>query len=167
MPNTNYPISKYGDYVPMVVRKSADNYKTQYFELYTGANPKLKMKMINISFITFQCLLNLGEQPAIDHHMDDIHGIEDGVVTLTEKLVIEVDPKSVFTLPSLLDIELLGPGKRTNLIKSVFTNCMARGVFKNNPNPDQSYINPNRSNDFMSEIKNHAAAPSLKDSKCI
>ena len=61
MPNTNYSITKYGDYVPKVVRNAADKYKTKYFEFHTGDHPKLTKEMIDISFVTFQCHLNLGE----------------------------------------------------------------------------------------------------------
>ena len=123
--------------------------------------------MIDISFVSFQCYVALGEQPAIDHHMKCVHGIPNGIVSLKEKVEIEVDSKSAFTLPSLLDIELLGPGKRANLISSVFTNCVARGVFKKNTNDDQSDLNLNRSRDFMSEMKKSCTSTYLKDLKCI
>ena len=113
-----------------MVRGAKEKYKTKFYNLHIRNKSKLTMNMIDISFVSFQCYLALGEQPVIDYHMESVHGIQDGVISLKEKVDIEVDSKSPSTLPSLLDIELLGPGKRANLITSVFTNCVARGVFK-------------------------------------
>ena len=90
MANSNYSITKYGEYVPEVVKSAVEKYKTKYFELHTRNNPKLTKEMIDISFVSFQCYMILGEQPAIDHHMDKVHGIEDGIISLTEKIEIDV-----------------------------------------------------------------------------
>ena len=99
MSETSYSVSKYGEYVPKVVRDASDKYITKFFEQNTGDHPKLTKEMVNISFISFQCYLYLGKQPAINSHIEDVHGIEDGIETLTELQVIEVDPKGAFTLP--------------------------------------------------------------------
>ena len=69
----------------------------------------------------------MGEQQAIDHHLEDVHGVEDGITSLSEQIMIEVDSKAVFTIPSLLDIEILGQMKRSSLIQSVYTSCVAGG----------------------------------------
>ena len=100
--------------------------------------------MISISFISFLCYLPLGEQPAITDHIEDVHGVEEGIESLKEMQVIEVDTKIAFSLPSILDIELMGPDKRANLFNSVYLNCVSRNVVRKSTNKDQSDLNLSR-----------------------
>ena len=59
------------------------------------------------------------EQDEIDDHIRNVHGIVGGVISMKPVQIIEVDTKIAFTLPSLLEIELVGPEKRKALINSI------------------------------------------------
>ena len=149
---SNYPIVDYHNYVPLQVRAASDQYITKYFNKHKRANPKLTKAMIVISFISFKCDLPMVEQEEIDDHSRDVHGIVGGIQTLKPIQVIEVNTKIAFTLPSLLEIELLRPDKRATLIKSVYTRCVTRNVVNKAPNKNIADLNLSRSKDFMTEL---------------
>ena len=53
VPETSYSFSKYGEYVPKVVRDASDKYITKFFNHHTGAHPKLtKEKVDNLQSTT-------------------------------------------------------------------------------------------------------------------
>ena len=83
----------------------------------------------------------MAEEPRIEEHIEDVHGIEGGIETLKPMQVIEVDTKIAFTLPSLLEMELLGPDKRATLIKSVYILCEARNVITKTTNKNHADLN--------------------------
>ena len=108
--------------------------------------------MIEISFTSFKCDLPMMEQEEIDEHINNVHGVVGGVTTLKPVQVIEVDTKIAFTLPSLLDIELVEPDKRTTMINYVFTRGVARNVINKTSNRNTEDLNLSRSKDFMAEL---------------
>ena len=111
-PSDTYDVKQYDKYIPQMVRDAAAKYITKFYNHYIGRNPKLTEDMITLCFTSFMCCELLGEQRAIDEHVEDIHGFTNGVDDLKENQIIQVDSKIAFTLPSLLDIELLGPAVR-------------------------------------------------------
>ena len=152
-PAKDYDVSKYDEYIPKVVRDASDKYKTKFYTHYIGRNPKLTGEMITLSFISFICYHQFGDQRAIDEHVEEIHGFTDGVTELSQKQTIEVDSKIAFNLPSLLDVELLGPDKRKNKFNEVYVACVARNIIKQNANEANSDLNKSRSAEFMNELK--------------
>ena len=66
--------------------------------------------------------------------------------------VIDVDTKIPFNLPSLLDIELVGPDKRTQVINSIHTRSVARGVINKTSNKNTADLRDSRSKEFMIEL---------------
>ena len=152
-PSSNYNIKKYDEYIPKAIRDATAKYKTKFFNHHSSQNPKLTDEMITIIFTSFMCCLPLGNQRAIDEHVEDIHGFTDGVDELKEDQRIQVDSKIAFTLPSLLDIELMGPEKRKNKFHEVYVICVARDILKKNSNEANSDLNRSRSVEFMSELK--------------
>ena len=103
--------------------------------------------MIDISFTSFKCDLPIMEQDEIDEHINNVHGIAGGVLTMKPVQIIEVDTKIPFTLPSLLEIELVGPEKRRTLINSVYTRSVARNIINKTPNKNTADLNLSRSKD--------------------
>ena len=152
-PYGNYDIKKYDMYIPRMIRDASAKYKTKFFNHHSGQNPKLTEEMITISFTSFMCHLHLGNQRAIDEHVEDIHGFTNGVDELKEDQRIQVDSKIAFTLPSLLDIELMGPDKRKSKFHEVYVICVARDILKKNSNEANSDLNRSRSVEFMGELK--------------
>ena len=111
-PASSYDVKDYDKYIPKMIRDAAAKYITKFYNHYIGRNPKLTEEMITLCFTSFMCCESLGDQRAINEHVEEVHGFTDGVDGLKENQIIEVDSKIAFTLPSLLDIELLGPDKR-------------------------------------------------------
>ena len=102
-----YSITTCVAYVPNQVRAASDEYITMYFNKHRRLNPRLTKAMITISFSSFKCNLPMTVQEEIDEHIDNVHGIEGGATSLKPVQVIDVDTKITFSLPSLLDIELV------------------------------------------------------------
>ena len=148
----NYSVSQYNSYVPLQVRAASDVYITKYFNKHKPTNQRLTKAMIEISFTSFKCDLPMMEQEEIDEHINNVHGVEGGVTTLKPVQIIEVDTKIAFTLPSLLEIELVGPDKRTTMINSVFTRSVARNIINKTSNKNTADLNLSRSKDFMTEL---------------
>ena len=113
-PSNTYDVKHYDRYIPQAIRDASDKYITKFYDHYHGGHAGLTKEMITVSYISFMCFEISSEQPAIDDHVETVHGFTDGVETLKENQIIQVDSKVTFTLPSLLDIELLGPDKRKN-----------------------------------------------------
>ena len=152
-PAHNYDVKHYERYIPHIVRGASDKYITTFVNHHTNQHPRLTKEMVTISFISFMCYEISGEQPAIDDHVETVHGFTDGVEMLKENQIIQVDSKITLTLPSLLDIELLGPDKRKNAIRNIFMTCVARDVFKQSTNEANSDLNRSRSIELMAELK--------------
>ena len=152
-PESTYDVKHYDRHIPQLIRSASDKYITMFFNRHTGANPLLTKAMITISYASFMCYEISGEQPAIDDHVETVHGLTDGVETLKENQVIQVDSKITFTLPSLLDIELLGPDMRKNKFANLYMICVARDVLKKSSNEANSDLNRSRSIEFMDELK--------------
>ena len=66
---------------------------------------------------------------------------------------IEVDTKIAFTIPSLQEIEQVGPDKRVQIISSVYTRCVSRGIINKTSNKSASDLRDSRSKDFMTELE--------------
>ena len=128
----SYSLTSYNNYIPKVVRDAADKYRTKFFNHHKRQNKKLTKAMITVTYSSFMCEAIAGEHPAITDHIEIVHGIEDGIETLSEFQVIQVDSKISFVIPSLLDIELLGPDIRKNKLDNVYIICVARDVIKKN-----------------------------------
>ena len=111
-PAHKYNVKHYEQYIPYLVRGASDKYITKFINHHKSQHPRLTDEMVTISFASFMCYEISGEQPAIDDHVEIVHGFTDGVEMLKENQVIQVDSKLTLVLPSLLDIELLGPDKR-------------------------------------------------------
>ena len=127
----SYSVSKYTKYVPEKVKESND-YKTLYFNKHRtgGRNPNLTMAMITAQYHSFKCSLDLYQQEGIDTHCENVHGI-DSPQELKAAHKIEVDTKLTYNLHSALDIEHVGPAKRAQIIHSVYTRSVSRGVLNN------------------------------------
>ena len=89
------------------------------------------MDMITVQYHSFKCSLNLYQQEQIDGHCEIVHGIS-APESLKPVQKIEVDSKLTYTLPSALDIEHVGSDKRAQIIHSIFTRSVFRGVNKSN-----------------------------------
>ena len=104
-----YSVTNYVGYVPNQVRAASDTYITMYYNKHKTANQRLTKAMITISFSSFKCGLPMTVQDEIDEHIYNVHGIEEGATSLKPIQEIDVDTKITFSLPSILDIELVGP----------------------------------------------------------
>ena len=123
-----------------------------YYNKHKRANPRLTNAMITISFSSFKCGLPMIEQDKIDEHINNVDGVEEGATSLKPIQEIDVDTKITFSLPSLLDIELVGPDKRIQVIHSIYTCCVSRGVINKTSNKNTADLRDSRSREFMIEL---------------
>ena len=91
----------------------------------------------------------------IDEHVRQVHNIA-GIESMRPVQRIEVDTKIEFILPSLLDIEVSGPDKRTTTIHSLYTRSVARNVVTKTNNKSTADLIECRSQDFMIELGKRA-----------
>ena len=72
--------------------------------------------------------------------------------SLINEKIIHSTLKIEFLLPSLLDIEVSGPDKRTTTIHSLYTRSVARNVVTKTNNKSTADLIKCRSQDFMIEL---------------
>ena len=101
---------------------------TLYYNKYKPANNSLTMAMMEFNFISFKCDISLEEDGEIDEHVKDVHGLVNGIGSLSQIQKIEVDTKIAFSLPSILEIEISGPEKRKGMIHSLYIRSVSRNV---------------------------------------
>ena len=80
------------------------------------------------------------DQDHIDEHYQDVHGIEGGAIKLSPLQEIEVDTKIAFTLPTLQEIEQIGPDKRVQVFSSIYRRSHSRGIISNTSNKSESSL---------------------------
>ena len=94
------------------------------------------------------------EEEHVAEHCKQIHGLDEGITSLSPLQVIEVDKNQAFTCPSLHKIEDFGPEQHKLLATSVYYNCIAKGIFTTtNNNRSTADLKPNRSQEFLEEVK--------------
>ena len=87
----------------------------------------------------------------IEEHIGEVHNVA-GIEALRPVQRIEVDMKITFALPSLLEIEVSGPDKRTTTIHSLYTRSVARNVVTKTNNKSTADLIECRSQEFMTEL---------------
>ena len=96
----------------------------QFFDVFYDKHKrtvaKLEKEMINVAFSVFTCGLKLIEEEHVSEHCREVHGLVDGITSLSPLQVIEVDVNEPFTCPSLHKIEDFGPDKRKQLATSLY-----------------------------------------------
>merc|ERR1712030_274399 len=83
-----------------------------------------------------------------------VHGLPSGIATLKPLPTITLDKDTAFVCPDLKNIEDMGMEGKRLLIKSVYTQSIAKQVFVAfNGSRANADLNQQRSQEFMSEIK--------------
>ena len=83
-----------------------------------------------------------------------IHGLVEGINSLSPLQVITVDRDQVFKCPDLQRMEDVGPEEREMLANSVYNMSVAKGVFQViNNNKSQADLKRNRAQEFLDEVR--------------
>merc|ERR1711940_347675 len=98
------------------------------------------------SISTFICGLELFDPEQISHHCKEVHGLDQGITSLSPLQVIKVVEELKFTSPSFLEIENMGEENQMMLADSLYYRCVTSGIF----------ISTNNSKN-TSDLKSHRA----------
>ena len=90
----------------------------------------------------------MDEEDMINDHVYDVHNVN-GISAMTPVQKIKVDTAQPFTLPSLLEIELSGPDKRSSQVHSIYSRCVARAVVSKTNNKSIADLIECRSQELM------------------
>ena len=101
--------------------------------------------------------MGLTHQDNIDRHYRTVHQFETGIYHLKKREIIDVNINLPFSIPDLTNFHSLGPNKQSALIDKVYTQCVARGVFDDTSNKNESNLLRSRSLEFLSEMKKSSA----------
>ena len=147
-----YAVPQYFDYVSINVRNATATFKESYYQKHIGTNATLTREMITVIFVTFKCNLQLIDTDHVTEHYSNVHGIDGGASALIPHQEIEVNTTLPFKVPDLTKIKEVGPYKKSQIITSFFTQCVARGVISKTGNRNESCLNESRSRESMEEV---------------
>ena len=110
-PMSAYRVGNYVNYIPIPI-VDTDKFKKEFISKHSTDVPKLKKEHISVAFSIFQCGLQLVEEQQVDEHCRQIHGLMEGINSLSPLHVITVDRDQVFKCPDLQRMEDVGPEER-------------------------------------------------------
>lgn len=151
-PKVAYTVSEYEDYIPVQVKANYDQFIGEFLNRHRGANPKLHREHISIFFSSLICGLDLFDPEQISNHYREVHGLEQGVLSLSNSgaCAARVD-EIVFICPSLLEIEDMGEASLAMVTEILFHRCKASGMFSNTGSG--TCIKHNRAQELILGIK--------------
>ena len=157
-PMNAYPVGNYVNYVPIPVTDT-DKFKDEFVAHHVGNNTGLQKEHVSVALSIFQCGLQLTEEQQVDEHCRQIHGLSDGISTLSPLQVITLDKDQVFHCPDLKSMEDVGPEERGMLADSVYNMGVAKGVFQVvNNNKSKADLKRNRAQEFLDEVRKSSTA---------
>ena len=128
-PQTVYKISNYENYLPIQVKENYDQFIGEFINRHKRINPTLHKNHVSVKFSTFICGLDLFESGQITHHCREIHGLEQGITSLSPLEVVTVKEEIKFTSPSFLGIESMGEENQAMITENLYHRCVASGIF--------------------------------------
>ena len=158
----SYSVPRYYEWIPVQVKNAENNYKQKLTDKHKSNNDKLTLDMIACNVIMFKCNLGLTHQDNINGHYRTVHQFDSGVFHLKKREVIDINVNLPFSIPDLTDFQSLGPNKQGALLDKAYTQCVARGVFDNTSNRNESSLTRSRSTEFLTEMKKSSAPKLLR-----
>ena len=157
-PMNAYPVGNYVNYIPIPALDTS-KFVDEFMAHHSTSSPGLQREHILVAFSIFQCGLQLIEEQQVDEHCRQIHGLTDGINTLSPLQVITLDKDQVFKCPSLQRMEDVGPEEREMLANSVYNMSVAKGVFQVvNNNKSKADLKRNRAQEFLEEVRKASSA---------
>ena len=127
-PKAAYKLSNYEDYLPVQVKENYDQFIGEFINRHKRINPTLHKNHVSVKFSTFICGLDLFESGQITHHCREIHGLEQGITSLSPLEVVTVKEEMKFTSPSFLGIENMGEENQAMIAENLYHRCVASGI---------------------------------------
>ena len=81
-PMNAYPVGNYANYVPIPILDT-DKFKDEFVAHHVTGTPGLQKEHVSVALSIFQCGLQLIEEQQVDEHCRQIHGLTDGINTLS------------------------------------------------------------------------------------
>ena len=117
----SYSVQNYDGYVPIPILDAIE-----FIAKHIADVPKLKKEHITVSFSVVKCGLPLAEEEQVMYHCKQIHGLDEGITSLSPLQVITVDKDQTFSCPALHMMEDSGPEQRSLLTNSVYNKSVAK-----------------------------------------
>ena len=133
---------------------NTDKYVNQFIAHHVGNYPGLEKQHVSVAISVFMCGLQLFDPQHVDEHCRQIHGLSNGIASLSPLQVISLDKDTVFLCPDLKSMEDVGPEEKKMLIDAVYNMCIAKGIFVTvNNNRSSADLNRTRAQEFLREVK--------------
>ena len=126
-PRTRYTASDFENYMPVQVKENYDQFIQEFIREHKGANPSLNKEHISVFFSSLICGLDLFSQEQIAYHYREVHGLEQGDLTLDRPGANMGE--TAFASPSLHGIEEMGEAGQAMVSEVLFHRCRASGMF--------------------------------------
>ena len=131
-PSDNYAVPNYEDYIPIQVKEDYDQFIGEFINKHKIRHPSLRRDHISIFFSTFICGLDLFDPQQIDHHLKEIHRLEQGISSLGHSGTSAIGMEEIgFICPSLFGIEDMEENGQAMITENLFHRCKASGMFFN------------------------------------
>ena len=157
-PMNAYPVGNYVNYIPIPALDTS-KFVDKFMAHHSTSSPGLQREHISVAFSIFQCGLQLIEEQQVDEHFGQVHGLSDGISSLSPLQVITLDKDTVFQCPDLKTMEDVGPEEREMMADAVYNMSVAKGVFVVvNNNKSKADLKRNRAQEFLKEVRKASAA---------
>ena len=147
-----YKIPDYENYIPTQVKENCGQLIEEFIRNHKERHPTLSKEMISTFFSSFICGLDLFNPEQIDHHFKEIHGLEQGIMSLGHSRTPTEDTiQPLFICPSLLGIEDRKETDQVMITEILFHRCKASGMlFDTGLTPN---VKPLRAQELVSGIQ--------------
>ena len=152
-PKAVYVVTNYEDYLP-IQALDTEQFITEFLDRHRRATPRLARAHISTKFSIFTCGLDLFDPEQITYHCSEIHGLDQGITSLSPLQVIDVREEIKFISPSFLEIENMGEENQAMLADSLYYRCVASGIFVSaNNGKNTADLKSHRTQDLLNGIK--------------
>ena len=108
-PRSRYTASDFENYMPIQVKEDYNQFVQEFIQEHKGAHPSLDSEHISVFFSSLICGLDLFSQEQIAYHYKEVHGLEQGDLTLDHPGPCTTRSReTTFSCPSLHGIEEMG-----------------------------------------------------------
>lgn len=115
---SSYRVGDYDCYIPIPALDTTQ-FIDEFMAKHGTSVPKLKKEHITVSFSVFQCGPAMMEEEQVAEHCKQIHGLNEGITSLSPLQVITVEKDQAFTCPHLHKMEDFGPEQRAFSLQRV------------------------------------------------
>ena len=119
-PMSSYLVSNYVGYIP-IPAANTDQYVGQFIAHHNANGfADLGREHVSVAISVFMCGLQLFDPQHVHEHGHQVHGLPNGIASLSPLQTISLDKDTAFSCPDLKSIEEVGPEEKKLAVEAVY-----------------------------------------------